>query len=161
MKRLIYTATLTLAIASFNFCVQATTIKASEPFVDIVNAVQFPKIVKPSNANVVRQSFSLWIPQTSNKISEVILNIPPGLNVRKDITVSDNSQINLQAGIAIDGKKIVITFPQPVSSGTTLNVSLNEVNIHGISNGWDYPVKVKFVGINTDIPVGIVQFGVY
>jgi len=161
VKRLIYTTALTLAIASFNLLAQAKTIKTSEPFIEIVNAVQFPKIVKPSNANIVRQSFSLWIPQTSNKVSQLILNIPPGLDVGKDMAVSDNSHTNLEPNIVVNGNKIVMSFPQPVSPGTTLNVSLNDVNVHGVSNAWDYFVRAKFVGMSTVIPVGVVQFGVY
>jgi hypothetical protein len=161
MKRLIYTAALTLAIASFNLCAQAKTIKTPEPFIEILNPVQFPKIVKPSNANVVRQSFSLWIPKTSSKISQVIINVPRGLNVGKDITVSDNLHTNLQTNIVVNGNKIAISFPQLVSPGTTLNISLNEVNVIGVSNDWNYLVSAKFVEMNSVIPVGVVQFGVY
>jgi hypothetical protein len=161
MKGIIYTVAITLSIASFNFCAQAKTIKPIRPFIEVMNATQFPKIVKLSNENVVRQSFSLWIPQTSGKVSQLILNVPAGLKVGKDISVSDNSPRNLQPNIAVNDNQIVMTFPQTVSPGTTLNISLNEVNVFGVSNAWDYKVSAKFVGIDTKIPVGVVQFGIY
>ena len=63
--------------------------------------------------------------------------------------------------ISINGHQIIMTFLQPVPPGTTLNISLNQVTLSGVSNAWDYSVSAKFVGINTEIPVGVVQFGIY
>ena len=89
MKKLIYAAALTLAVASFDLSAHANTVNTPEPFIQIVHAVQFPKIVKPGNDITVRQSFSLRIPQTSGNLSQLTINIPSGLNVGKEITISD------------------------------------------------------------------------
>jgi hypothetical protein len=161
MKRVISTAAITMAIASFSLWGQAKSTKAAEQFVEINHAVQFPKIVKPGNDNVVRQSFNLIIPKKSSKISDIILNVPSGLSVGKNITVSDNSDKNIKTNIAMNGNKIVMNFPQPISPGTALNISLNQVSLVGVSNAWDYSVSAKFVGMNTEVPVGVVQFGIY
>ena len=123
MKKLIYAAALTLGVASFNFPAHAITVNTPEPFIQIVHAVQFPKIVKPGNDITVRQSFSLRIPRTTGNLSQLTIDIPSGLNVGRDITISDKLPRKVKSQISINSHKIIMTFLQPVPPGNTLNIS--------------------------------------
>ena len=72
-----------------------------------------------------------------------------------------NARAKIAANITVNGRIITISFPQQVASGTKLNIDLNRVLISGTSNAWLYPVSVRLVGLNADIPVGVFRLRIY
>lgn len=67
----------------------------------------------------------------------------------------------IAANITVNDRTITIAFPQQVVPGTELNIDLNRVLISGTSNAWLYPVSVRLVGLNADIPVGVFRLRIY
>lgn len=157
MKKLIYAVALTLTIASLSSAAYGTTTMKTSRFPYIVGAVQFPE----NKAKVVRDSFKLKIPQDSRALSQMTIAVPKGLTVRNDIDLSDQSGKKIAANITVNDRTITIAFPQQVVPGTELNIALNRVLISGTSNAWLYPVSVRLVGLNADIPVGVFRLRIY
>ncbi|MEH2161521.1 MAG: DUF2808 domain-containing protein [Nostoc sp.] len=157
MKKLIHAVALTLTIASFSSAAYGTPMKKNSRFPDIVGAVQFPQ----NKAKIVRNSFKLEIPQDSRALSQMTIAVPKGLTVRNDIDLSDQSGKKIAANITVNNRTITIAFSQQVVPGTELNIDLNRVLISGTSNAWLYPVSVRLVGLNADIPVGVFRLRIY
>ncbi|MEH2238525.1 DUF2808 domain-containing protein [Nostoc sp.] len=151
MKRLIQAAALTLTIASFNSTVYGYSQIKSKNFPYIVGADQFPK----TRARVVRDSLRLKIPSDSRALSQLTITVPNGLTVRNEIAISDQSNQKTNAKITVKDKTITIAFPEQIAPGTELKIDLNRVLISGISNSWLFPVSVRLVGLNADIPIGV------
>ena len=157
MKNIIYLATLTLALTASIPAAYATHLPDKGIYPHVFSTGQFPQ----TKWGTIRQSFQLQIPPQSNNLSELDIEIPKGLTVRNDISVSDKFGRKVQANTSINGNKIMIAFPQAVSPGSILNIDMNRVNRTGTSNAWLYRVSAKFVGSNVEMPVGIARFGLF
>ncbi|MEJ6485634.1 DUF2808 domain-containing protein [Nostoc punctiforme UO1] len=157
MKKLIHAVAFTFIIASLSSAAYGTTTTRTSKFPYIVGAVQFPQ----NKAKVVRDSFQLKIPQDSRALSQMTIAVPQGLTVRNDINLSDQSGQKIAANITVNGRAITIAFLQQVAPGTELKIDLNRVLISGTSNAWLYPVSVRLVGLNADIPVGVFRLRIY
>lgn len=157
MKRLIHSAVLTLALTSFSSAAYGSTLIKTRSFPYVIEAVQFPQ----NKATLVRHSFKVQIPQGSSAVSQLTIGVPKGLTVKNDINVSDQSGRKIVANIADNGRTITIAFPRPIPPGTKLNIALNRVSILEASNAWLYPVSVKLVGLNEDMPVGVFRIDVF
>lgn len=154
MKTLIYAAAV-LAIAAPISADYASA--RTEPTPHIDGSVQFPT----TRARNVRHTIRLHIPQGSSPVSQLIIDVPTGLRVRKNITVTDNYGREINANISINGNKVIMDFTEPVTPDSQLEIDLNDVRITGVSNAWLYPISAKIVGNNLHIPIGIAQIRVY
>lgn len=154
MKTLIYAAAV-LAIAAPISADYASA--RTEPTPHIDGSVQFPT----TRARNVRHTIRLHIPQGSSPVSQLIIDVPTGLRVRKNITVTDNSGRKINANVSINGNKVIMDFTEPVTPDSQLEIDLNDVRITGVSNAWLYPISAKIVGNNLHIPIGIAQIRVY
>lgn len=156
MRRLIQ-AIVVIAVTSFGSATYAYTKTEARSFPYITEAAQFPQ----TKAKLVRHSFKIEVPKGSSALLQLTINIPDGLVVRNDFNISDQFEKKVDANIIANDKNITIAFSQPIAPGTELNVDFNRVSIVGSSNGWLYPVSVKLVGLNADIPVGNVRLRVF
>ena len=154
MRTLIYAAVV-LAIAAPISADYASA--RTEPTPHIDGSVQFPQ----TRARNFRHTIRLHIPQGSSPLSQLSIDVPTGLTVRNNITVTDNSGREINANVSINGNKVIIDFNQPVTPESQLEIDLNDVIRTGVSNAWLYRVSTKFVGNNIHIPIGIAQLRVY
>lgn len=122
----------------------------------IVSSVQFPQ----SKQRIVRHTFRLQIPQQSNPLSQLSIDVPVGLTVSRKIRVSDQTG-RVDTNISVDGNKVVLAFPEPVPPGTELKIAMRDVKILGRTNAWLYKVYARLVGIDADLPIGFARFRVY
>ena len=152
MKKLIHAVALSLTIALFSSTAYG---KSTIPYV--AGAVQFPQ----TKAKVVRDSFRLQIPKDSVALSQLTITVPNGLTIKNNFDVLDQSGQKIDTNITVNSKTITIAFPQQVAPGTEINIDLNRVLISGTSNAWLYPVSVRLVGLNADIPVGVFRLRLY
>ncbi|MEW6497455.1 MAG: DUF2808 domain-containing protein [Cyanobacteriota bacterium] len=157
MKRTaIYTAALSL-LATTSILTFPVSAGIEGKHIHVDGTEQFPK-GKVSN---FRQNFELHIPQGSNPISQLSLKVPPGLTVRNNISISDQSGRKINANVSLNGRKIIIAFPEPVAPGTQLDIAMNQVRRWGVSNAWRYPVAAKFIGSNAERSIGVAVFKAY
>lgn len=123
----------------------------------ITSSVQFPQ----SKWRIVRHIFRLQIPQQSNPLSQLRIDVPVGLTVSNKISVSDQTGRKVDTNISVDGNKVVLAFPEPVPPGTELKIAMRDVKILGHTNAWLYKVYARLVGIDADLPIGFARFRVY
>ena len=157
MARILFTLILTLITTSFNLAAYGNLITAIDRIPRIVSPVQFPQ----SKWRLVRHSFQINIPQGSNALSQLSIGVPQGLTVSNSISVFDKSGKIITNSISKDGKKVTISFTEPVAPGNRLKVVMKNVKITGRSNAWLYPVSAKLLGMNAAIPLGFARFRVY
>jgi hypothetical protein len=154
VRTLIYAA-VSLAIAALISADYASARTESSPHID--GAVQFPQ----NRSRIFRHTIRLHIPQGSSHLSQLMIDVPEGLRVSNDITITNNSGQETNADVAIMGDKVIINFPQTITPNSKLELDLNYVERRGISNAWLYRVTAKFVGLDAALPIGIARIRVY
>jgi hypothetical protein len=156
-------ATLILTVAALALLASTSIVdgKPSEAtgFPYITSSATFPRRSgTPSIGNIVRHSFRLQIPNQSSPISQLTIRVPKGLKMPKTVTVLDATDQVVETDVAMNDRQITLTFSQPVAPGTSLWIAMNGIRVAGRSNGWLYPVSANFVGLNTNIPIGVARF---
>ncbi|MCL6750303.1 DUF2808 domain-containing protein [Nostoc sp. CCCryo 231-06] len=157
MKKFIFTTAVSLTLTASLSAAYASKIPDTKSFPHILSTVQFPQ----TKWGIMRHSFKLQIPQNSNPITQINIEVPPGLSVKNDFSISDQSGRKIQANTTINGSKIAIAFAQVVAPANILNIDMKRVKRRGTSNAWLYRVSAKFVGSDAEIPVGVAQFRIY
>lgn len=155
MRTLIYSAAVALALAAPIFADYASARTGSSLHID--GAVQFP----PTRQRIVRHTIRLHLPQGSSPLSQLIIDVPKGLMVSNNITITDNLERKITANFSITNNKVIVNFSQPVAPELKLELDLNNVRRRGISNAWTYQVSAKFVGADVAIPIGIARIRAY
>lgn len=153
-KTLIYTAALTLASAALisSGYASATTDEGKVPPVE--GNVQFSS----TRWQLVKQIFVLNIPLNSNSITQIIIATPSTVAVSNDIDVLDHKGRKINTNVSVNGKKIILAFPEPVAHGIKLVISFNKVEQPTFGSTSVYRFSAKVFGSDVEIPVGIAQF---
>jgi len=155
MKKLIYTATLTLTLASLIPAAYATEIGKTTHLIH-------------SNAHTLNSRipnathhFELYI--AGKSLSELAIDLPEGISVTGGIKVTDQSGRKLETTVALEDKTAKVAFAQPVASGTILSIEINGVNISSMYRGrtFHYPIRAKINGFTVDIPIGTARIQTY
>ncbi len=157
MKRHYLAAGIILVFASFNSIAYGNTTTEAGSFPYIVSSVQFPQ----TEAEVVRHTFRLQTPQRASAIEQLSIDVPYGLKVKNNISVSDHLNKKIETNTTVNSSKIRIIFFQPLAPGNKININLNTVIISGVTNAWLYPISARFVGIDADLPLGVAQIRFY
>lgn len=157
-KRLFYTAaTFTLAVSIGTAIAQPTT--AATNFARITNFSEFPKGIR--HWSILRHTLKIAISEQSNAVSKIIIEAPNNIVLRDNIDVSNQSGEKINASVAIDEKKAVLTFSEPVPPGTKLTIEMNKVRKLRATRGeMLYKVFVNFVDSKQTVPVGIARLRV-
>lgn len=149
-KILIYTGTVfALATTAFIFFSHAS---AKETNVE--NNLQYPT----NSWRFVKHTFRLNIPQNNNALSQLIIETPSTVAVSNDIDVFDANGQKINTNISVNGKDIIIDFPEKVISSTKLLVNFNQVQQPVTGPASVYHFSAKVVGSEIEIPVGTAQF---
>ena len=151
---------LTLALASTVFIptdyARANGNNGTLPHID--GNSQFPQ----SKWAPVRHSFDLHIPKNSKAVSELIIQVPDVIRIsdKNRINVVDTQGKKIGTNISVNGKIIVLTFPNTVAPNTKLEIDINNVKRAIGGNGPVYQMSAKFVGSDAVLPVGFARFRV-
>ncbi|MBD2511107.1 hypothetical protein H6G91_28280 [Nostoc muscorum FACHB-395] len=149
-KTLIYTGTVfalaTTAFISFSH--------ASAKETNVENNLQYPT----NSWRFVKHTFRLNIPQNNNALSQLIIETPSTVAVSNDIDVFDANGQKINTNISVNGKDIIIDFPEKVISSTKLLVNFNQVQQPVTGPASVYHFSAKVVGSEIEIPVGTAQF---
>ena len=155
MKRLICSTAVALALTVPIAADYASARIGSTPHID--GAVQFPQ----TRARIVRHTIRLHIPQGRSPLSHLIIDVPKGLIVSNNITLTDDVKGKINADFSIVDNQVIVKISQPLASESKLKLVLNDVAIRGVSNAWLYRISAKSVGVNGEIPMGLAQIHVY
>jgi hypothetical protein len=108
---------------------------------------------------LVKQTFQIRVPKHGKPLRQLIVETPSTVAVSNDISVFDDKDQKVNIDISVDNRKIIITFPETVTSSTSkLLVSLNKVQQPTNGTGTVYSLSAKVIGSDVEIPIGQAQF---
>ncbi|BDA73966.1 hypothetical protein CAL7716_081320 [Calothrix sp. PCC 7716] len=113
----------------------------------------------PAQWQLVKQTFQIRVPKRGKPLKQLIIETPPTVAVSNDINVFDDKGQKVNIDISVDNRKIIITFPETVTSSTSkLLVSLNRVQQQINESGTVYSLSAKVIGSDVEVPIGQAQF---
>ncbi len=156
MKRtLVYTAVCSVATAALIFTGYANAKTDNNKLANIENTLQFT----PTGWQLIKQTFQLHIPKNGKALSQLIIDVPSTVAVSNDIDILNDQGQKIKINISVSSQKIIIDFPEPVTSSTShLQINLNKVLQPILSSTSTYYISAKVVGSDVEIPVGVAQF---
>ena len=155
MKRtLVYVAICSLATAALIYSGYANAKTDNNQVANIENSLQSP----PAGWQLIKQTFRLHIPKNGNALSKLIIDVPSTVAVSNDIDILDDQGQKIKINISVNSRRVIIDFPEPVTSSTTsLQINLNKVLQPILSSTSTYHLSAKVVGSDVEIPVGEAQ----
>jgi hypothetical protein len=156
MKKIrIYVAAFTLASAALINPGYASAKTDNSRVHPIDGNVQFP----PNRWRLVRQTFVLHLPRNSQPIAQIIIAVPSTVAVSNDIEVLEHQKgKKININVSVNGKNIILAFPEPVAPDTKLAINLNKVKQPLLSSTSVYRFSAKVVGSDAEISVGEARF---
>lgn len=136
----------------------ARTDDGNVPHID--GNAQFP----PTRWGTFRHTFRLHVPQNSKAVTQLIIKVPDNVTVSnnvKNIDVVDENEHTINTNISVNGKTILLIFPEPVAPNTKFDIDLNKIKRRNLGNGSVYSFSAKELGLNAEIPIGVAWFRFY
>ncbi|BAY63560.1 hypothetical protein NIES25_67280 (plasmid) [Nostoc linckia NIES-25] len=121
---------------------------------------QFP----PTRWGTFRHTFRLHVPQNSKAVTQLIIRVPDNVTVSNDVNnidVVDENDHKINTNVSVNGKTILLAFPEPVAPNTKFDIDLNKIKRRNLGNGSIYSFSAKEVGIDAEIPIGVASFRLY
>ncbi|QLE46256.1 hypothetical protein FD723_39375 (plasmid) [Nostoc sp. C052] len=155
MKRtLIYAAVCSLATTAFISPNYANAKIDNNKVASIENNIQST----PAGWQFVKLAFQLHVPKKGKALSHLIIDVPSTVAVSNDIDVLDDKGQKIKINISLNSRRIIIDFPEPVTSNTTnLLINLNKVYQSTLGSTSIFHLSVKVIGSDVEIPVGVAQ----
>ncbi|WP_017314048.1 DUF2808 domain-containing protein [Mastigocladopsis repens] len=160
MKRTpIYTAAFALVTTALMSPNYASTKTDDSRVPDVDNNVEFPS--SPSRWRIVKHTFRVHIPQNNKALSQIIIDVPSTVAVSNDIVVSDENGQKINTNVSVNGRRIIVNFPETVIANTKLLIEFNKVKQPVNGPASVYSLSAKAVGSDVEIPVGLAQFSTF
>lgn len=156
MKKLIYAATFTLAIASSIPAIAGGALRDAKA----------PHLVHsgahPNNARIRRATHHFDVHVQGSDLEQLFMDVPEGIKVSDRIVITDQYEQKIDATVSVNDERVTIAFAQPVPTGTTVSVSMKDVKTRSLQGRiWLYPVYSRSVGINADVRIGMARIQTY
>ncbi|XWK91726.1 MAG: DUF2808 domain-containing protein (plasmid) [Phormidium sp.] len=153
-KTLIHAVAFTLASAVLIAPGYASSKTDESRFLDVDGNVLF----SPTRWRLVKHTFVLHLPQESKPVTQIIIAAPSTVAVSNDIDVLEHNGREINFSVSVNGKAIILAFPEPIAPGTKLGINLNKVKqpIGGPTSV--YRFSAKAVGSDAEISVGVARF---
>jgi hypothetical protein len=102
-----------------------------------------------------RYSFRFHV--TGYTLSELKFTSPEGMHLSQSIDILDQNGQKIAATIALQGQVAVVTFAQPVVSGRTLSIDLNDVKTSNNGRIWELETSGKLGNLKEDISLQTIR----
>lgn len=156
-KTLVYTAIsfiLTIASSIYAGYTSNTTNKNNSRVDNAENNLQSPT----TRWQIVKHVFQLHIPRNITALSQLIIDTPSTVAVSNDIDVLAPNGQKINTNVSVDGRRIIIDFPEKVIFNTKILIGLNKVKQPTAGPDPVYSLSAKVVGSDSEIPVGVARF---
>lgn len=164
MKKLNCTAAFILAIPFGIASLHASSVPAALAG-GVLRDAKAPHLVHsnahPNNARITSATHHFEVHVQGSNLSQLFIDLPEGIKVKRGIEITDQSGRKIDATVSIKDRRATVAFAQPVSSGTTLSVSMKGVQTPLYSRIWLYPVYSRSISMNTDIRIGLARIQTY
>ncbi len=154
MKKILIYTTFTLANFALLYPGHASASIDNSRVLHVNKDVQYT----PNRWRLVRHTFAFRLPQKSKPLSQIIITIPSTVAISNDINVVEQNGKKIDVNVSANGKKIILSFPEPIAPNTRFNINLNKVKQPILGPTSVYSFSAKFVGSEAEIPIGIAQF---
>jgi hypothetical protein len=160
MKTLLYATALTLAFIASVPAAQAAGVLRNATVTHLVSSG-----AHPNSAHALTSTYYFTLHVAGKPLSQLSIDVPEDIKSTQGIEVQDSSGQILDTKLSWKNQMATITFAQPVSPENTLKVSLKEVQTSGFAKShstiWLLPVSGQSVGLNAEIPFGLVRIHTY
>ena len=112
----------------------------------------------PTRWQLVKHAFQLHVPRNITALSQLIIDTPSTVAVSDDINVLAQNGQKININVSVNGRRIIIDFPEKVISNTKLLIELNKVKQPTAGPDSIYSLSAKIVGSDSEIPVGVARF---
>ena len=160
MKKILISSTLLVVTTFLLFPNYAIAKNNNSSVTHIDGNVQFPL----TRWQIVRHTFRIHVPKNSKALTELIINIPDNITLSNDIKnidVVDESEHKINTNASVNGRTILLAFPEAVPPNTKFYLDLKNIKRPTISRNSIYHLSVKMVGSDTEIPIGVAEFHTY
>lgn len=120
---------------------------------------------RPSRANRmhlvgVTKRFDIHI--HGSAIKEISIDLPQNINVTRGVEIADEDGRTVETTVSINDRRVTMVFSQPVPADKTLKIALRGVrSLSLFGRTWLYPIYVRAVGMNEEIPLGLARIQTY
>ncbi len=119
-------------------------------------------LYSPNRWQIVKQVFQLHVPKNGKPLEQLIIDTPSTVAVSNDIDVLDNQGKKINIHISVEGRRIIITFPETVKNDAEkILIAFNRVQQPINASTTVYELSAKVVGSNVEIPIGKAQFSTF
>lgn len=153
MNKLFSIATIALI---FSTLIPSVWAKENAKFTHVFDGTAYPII--PQYQRAIHQ-FKVHVQRKA--LSELSIDLPEEVSINEGIEVTNQSGQKLAAKVSINDRKAKVVFSQPVAPETTISVSMRGITTPSYEQTWQYHVFVEKVGMNAQIPLGIVDIATY
>ncbi len=114
---------------------------------------------RPDRAYVLSATHYFEVHVDGKSLAQLSVVLPQGINVRNGIVVTDQSGQKLDATSSVNNRKVIVDFAQPVSAGTNLLVSIEDVKspFPRRRRILLYPIYVRSLGMAEQVPLGLAR----
>ncbi len=152
MKNLMYASALMLVSVAFAPAAQAAGIAGDAKVPHIVSATG-----SLNNGRFQPKTYFLKLHVSGRALSVLTIDAPDQLRLSQQITVKDQAGKLLDTTVTMNGQKAEIAFAQPVTPDTTIQINLSNVRTSTNSPIWLFELESKLVGLNANIPLGVIR----
>lgn len=159
MKTLLYATALALAFIAPVPAAQAHGVLRNTKVTHLMSSG-----AHPNSAHALTSTYYFTLHVAGKPLSQLSLDLPEDIKATQGIEVQDSSGQILDTKLSWNNQMATIAFAQPVSPENTLKVSLKGVQTSGFESHsaiWLLPVSGQSVGLNAEIPFGLVRIHTY
>ncbi len=154
LKRLIYATVSTLAFLASVPAIQAEDVASSPRATQVIQSSAIP-----NNAGAPRATYHFELRVGGGSLSQITIDIPEEVAIG-EIEVKSQSGQKIDAAASVNNKVATLTFAQPISVGTTMDVYLRDVSTRWqYPKTWFFPIAGSVGGVN--IPFGLARIQTY
>ncbi|MBC1242253.1 DUF2808 domain-containing protein [Nostoc sp. 2RC] len=161
MKKLfVFVAIYTLTTAFLIPNNYANAIEENDSFPHIEGNYQFPQ----THWSHVRHTLQVHVPKNSKSVSQLKIQVPSTVkwsNNTNDIIVNKENGQKINTNLSLNGKTILLAFPEPVAPNTKLKIDIKNIKQPFLGNGPVYHLSANLVGSNAEISIGVARFRVH
>lgn len=112
----------------------------------------------PTRWRIVKQTFVLHFPENSSPVTQIIIATPSTVAVSNDIEVLEHKGRKISISVSVNGKNIILDFPEPIAPGSRIDINFNKVKQPILNSTSVYRLSAKVVGSDIEIPIGVAEF---
>lgn len=153
IKKLIYPTLLSLFVASIAPIALAEDSHDNDKTSHITGAVAYPKRKRALDAT---HRFEVHV--KGQPISALSVELPESISIEDGIEVTDDSNQEIAAKVAINDQKATLTFAQPVASDTTLEIKMEGVDASRlIQKILLYRINITVADMSEEMSIGVAR----